>query len=158
MGNSRDWEKAFFSQGDADLKAAENLSSNSDFIAQRLWFLQQAVEKFLKSYVLKLNNTSPGKLMKHSLDSILKPIPREKYRKLAKELSKKKVGLNEVKKLFDLLFPGGKDTTKPNVRYPFEDKGSITYPSNYYKQARIDVPRYAKATKAVKIIVEQFAL
>ena len=157
MGNSRDWEKAFFSQGDADLKAAENLSSNSDFIAQRLWFLQQAVEKFLKSYVLKLNNTSPGKLMKHSLDSILKPIPREKYRKLENELKNREVVLDEVKNLFDSLLPG-KDNTKPNVRYPFEDKGSITYPSNYYKQARIDVPRYAKATKAVKIIVEQFAL
>jgi HEPN domain-containing protein len=157
MGNSRDWEKAFFSQGDADLKAAENLISNSDFVAQRLWFLQQAVEKFLKSYVLKLNNTSPGKLMKHSLDSILKPIPREKYRKLAKELSKKKVGLNEVKKLFDPLLPE-KDITKSNVRYPFEDKGSITYPSNYYKQIRTDVFTYAKAAKAVKIVVEQFAL
>ena len=155
MGNSRDWKKAFFSQGDADLKAAENLISNSDFVAQSLWFLQQAVEKFLKSYVLKLNNTSLEKLMKHSLDSILESIPRKEYRKLENELKNREVVLDEVKNLFDSLLPG-KDNTKPNVRYPFEDKGSITYPSNYYKQIRTDVFTYAKAARAVKIIVEQF--
>ena len=121
------WWQAFLQQAQKDLDAAKVLQK-ANLGSQCLWFAQQAVEKSLKAYVFRTKKIKPISLKTHSLKKILEKFSKQEKWKLLR------VAGNRIEETFNNLFPDDDpNLEKPNVRYPFEEKGTIKCPYLYEK-------------------------